>query len=117
MLQFVNSREKGAIAEQIQDLQALAKKFKSERLLRFAYVDLDQNVSWKSFVNDVGEDSVCVWHPSKLKYEKLGSSCAEDGVCIKLDAVLDGSANWEKEIKDNAWFHSSNMTTNGEVKK
>ena len=117
VLQFVNSREKGAIAEQIQDLQALAKKFKSERLLRFAYVDLDQNVSWKSFVNDVGEDSVCVWHPSKLKYEKLGSSCAEDGVRIKLDAVLDGSANWEKEIKDNAWFHSSNMTTNGEVKK
>ena len=117
VLQFVNSREKGAIAEQIRDLQALAKKFKSERLLRFAYVDLDQNVSWKSFVNDVGEDSVCVWHPSKLKYEKLGSSCAEDGVRIKLDAVLDGSANWEKEIKDNAWFHSSNMTTNGEVKK
>jgi curved DNA-binding protein CbpA len=117
VLQFVNSREKGAIAEQIQDLQALAKKFKSERLLRFAYVDVDQNVSWKSFVNDVGEDSVCVWHPSKLKYEKLGSSCAEDGVRIKLDAVLDGSANWEKEIKDNAWFHSSNMTTNREVKK
>ena len=52
----INSREKGPVAEQIQDLQALAKKFQSERLLRFAYVDLDQNVSWKSFVNDVGEN-------------------------------------------------------------
>ena len=59
----------------------------------------------KSFVNDVGENSVCVWHPSKLKYEKLGISCVEDGVCTKLDAVLDG--NELGEIKDNAWFHSS----------
>ena len=116
VLQFINSREKGPVAEQIQDLQALAKKFQSERLLRFAYVDLDQNVSWKSFVNDVGENSVCVWHPSKLKYEKLGNSCAEDEVRIKLDAVLDGSANWEKEVKDNAWFHSSNTSLNGKKK-
>jgi hypothetical protein len=59
---------------------------------------------------------VCVWHPSKLKYEKLGNSCAEDEVRIKLDAVLDGSANWEKEVKDNAWFHSSNTSLNGKKK-
>jgi curved DNA-binding protein CbpA len=117
VLQFINSRDKGPVVEQIQGLQALAKKFKSERLLRFAYVDLDQNVSWKSFVNDVGENSVCVWHPSKLKYEKLGISCVEDGVCTKLDAVLDGSANWEKEIKDNAWFHSSSSVKNRDMKK
>ena len=70
--------------------------------LAFAYVDLDQNVSWKSFVNDVGENSVCV-ASFQLKYEKLGNSCAEDEVRIKLDAV-GRKRELEKEVKDNRGF-------------
>jgi len=105
VLQFINSGEKGSVLDQIKDLQALANKFKSERLLRFAYVDLDQDVSWKAFVNELGDKSVCVWHPSKLKFQKLGNGCSESAVETKLDDVLNGNANWNiTGVSNSAWF-------------